>query len=241
MNKISSYSVIQSEKIGDNVTIEEFVVIRKNVTIGNNVVIHPHVLIEEGCIIGDNTEIYCGAFIGKEPKGSRQPIKESFSKWAKIGSDSIIGPNAVIYYGTIIGDKTLISEGVSIRENCNIGNNCVVGRNATINFAATIHDNTKIMDFTHITAHTQVDEDVFIGPHVCTADDNTMGRADDYTDIRVCGAHIKKGASIGEGVRLLPCVEIGANSIIGAASLVTRNVPDRVLAMGSPARVKKEL
>lgn len=153
-----------------------------------------------------------------------------------IGDWVIIGPNAILYYGDRIGNETMIGDGVSIRENCSIGEHCIIGRNSTINYATRIGNRAKVMDLCHLTAHMVIHDDVFIGPHCCTADDNAFGKDAAKLEF-VGGAEIFENANLGEGVRLLPKVKIGKNAVIGAGAVVTKSIEDGVTAMGVPAKV----
>jgi len=235
MKKVNrEYSFILSD-VGLDVEIAPFVYIAENVKIGKNVRIHPHVTIDSGVAIGDDCEIFPGAYIGKSPKGKALGTNNEYMQTLKIGDRVTIGPNAVIYYGDEIGDECMIGDGVSIRENVKIGFHCIVGRNATINYGTTIGDYVKIMDLAHITSHMKIHDYVFVGPHCCSADDNTFGK-DGYDPGDVLGAEIFENASLGEGVRLLPKVKIGKNAVIGAGAVVTKDVPEGATMMGVPAK-----
>ncbi|GIW27377.1 MAG: acyltransferase [Meiothermus sp.] len=241
MVSISPHAVVQTRNIGTNVQIAEFAVIRQDVTIGNDVVIHPHVVIESGVVIGDGVEIFPGAYIGKEPKGagalSRKP---EFERRVVIGANSSIGPNSVIFYDVEIGESTLLGDGASIREKCRIGSKCIISRYVTINYNTTIGDRTKIMDLTHVTGNCRIGNDVFISLTVGMTNDNAIGRMD-YDESRVQGPVIEDGAAVGAGVTLLPGVRIGRNALVGAGSVVTKDVDPNTLVMGIPARFVKKL
>ncbi|WP_047150860.1 N-acetyltransferase [Aneurinibacillus tyrosinisolvens] len=238
---ISDLAVVQTNSVGKNVTINEFAIIRPDVTIGNNVVIHPHVVINSGVVIEDGVEIFPGAYIGKEPKGAgalaRTPV---FEKSIVIGANTSIGPHAVIFYDVEIGRNTLIGDGASIREQCKIGSYCIISRYVTINYNTAIGDNTKIMDLTHITGNCKVGNDVFISINVGTTNDNAIGKTG-YDENEINGPIIKDGAAIGAGATLLPNITIEKDSIVGAGSVVTKNVESNTLAMGVPARSIRKL
>lgn len=237
-NYIHSSAIVNTQDIGENTQIHEFVVIRENVKIGKNVIIHPHCVIASGVTIADGVEIFPGAFIGKEPKGAgaiaRKPV---FKSQITIGENTSIGPNAVIYYDVVIGNNTLIGEGASIREQGMIGNYCIISRYVTLNYNVKIGNRTKIMDFTHITGNAVVEDDVFISIHVSTTNDNNMGK-DGYHDA-IIGPHIENAAALGAGAVLLPNTRIGANATIGAGAVVTKTVEKNKLMMGMPARAIK--
>ncbi len=234
-------SVIETKRIGKNVTIGEFSVIRSGVQIGDNVIIHPHVVINEDVIIGEGVEIFPGALIGKEPKGAGAVARlPEFEKKLIIGAHCSIGPHAVIFYDVKIGVNTLIGDGASIREKCLIGSRCIISRYVTINYNTRIGDRTKIMDLTHVTGNCTIGNDVFISLNVGMANDNMIG-AGGYDKNRIKGPIIHDGAFVGAGATLLPSIIIGAKAVVGAGALVTKDVLAGDLVMGVPARVIRHL
>jgi acetyltransferase-like isoleucine patch superfamily enzyme len=238
---ISPLAVVQTDEVGRDSRIDEFAVVREGARLGCGVRIHPYVLVAAGVEIGDEVEIFPGAYIGKEPKGAgatARPIR--FKRFLKIGIGTSIGPHAVIYYDVEIGARTLLGEGVSIREQCRIGDNCLISRYVTINYNTNIGDRTRIMDSSHITGNSVIGEDVFVSTLVATVNDNQMiGRV--YSEDRIVGPRIASRASIGAGACLLPGVEIGEGAVVGAGSVVTRDVPPFAVVMGVPARMKRSL
>jgi len=238
---ISPHAIVQTKSIGKNVRIDEFAIIRPDVVLGDGVVIHPYVVIESGAIIGDNVEIFPGAYIGKEPKGAGATARKiDFRRVVKIGKESSIGPHAVVFYDVEIGENCLLGDGASIREQCRIGNKVLLSRYVTVNYNTTIGDRVKIMDSTHITGNAYVGNDVFISDLVSTANDNVMvGRQ--YEEEKILGPHIEDGASIGLGVSLLPAVRIGKGALVGAGSVVTKDVAPGALVMGIPAKFIRNL
>ncbi len=238
---ISKYAIVETDNLGENVSVGEFAIIRNNVIIGNNVLIHPHVIINEGVVLGDGVEIFPGALIGKEPKGAgataRQP---EFKKYISIGANSSIGPHAVIFYDVEIGENTLIGDGASIREQCKVGSKCIISRYVTINYNTRIGDRTKIMDLTHVTGNCIIGNDVFVSITVGMTNDNDP-KAIEFREERIKGPVIKDRAVIGAGATLLSGVVIGENAIVGAGSIVTRDVEPGTVVMGIPASFVKKV
>ena len=226
MNKVNNISM--SANIGINCKI------------GKDVIIHHNVVIYPGTKIGDGTEIFDGAVIGRPPKGAGNlvhKIEKSFEP-VEIGQNCVIGSNAVIYASNKIGNNVLIGDGASLREGGVIGNNVVFSRLCTTNHHVTIKDDAKILDTTHITSRTVIEEEVFVGTGVNTTNDNRMtikGTEVGEANIIV----LKKGCKIGSGATLLPNVKVGENAIVGAGSVVTKDVPDGVTVMGIPAVIRK--
>ena len=237
---ISQAAIVETSDVGANVSIKEFAVIRDRVKLGNNVIIHPLVVIESGVIIGDDVEIFPGAYIGKEPKSAKGVLARPISFVSKIviGNQVSIGPCAIIYYDVEIGDASLIGDAASIRENCKIGNHSVIGRHVTVNYNVQIGDRTKIMDHSWLAGNMRIGNDVFISGGVLTTNDNMLG-GKSYSAERVQGPFIDDGVMIGVAVAILPGVTIGKNAIIGAGTVVTKNVEPNTVVMGVPARFKK--
>ncbi len=122
-----------------------------------------------------------------------------------------------------IGNNTLLGDGASIREKCRIGSYCIVGRYVTVNYNAQIGHRTKIMDHAIVTGNCTIGENVFVSMGVGMANDNAIGRHD-YDEARAVGPTIRMVRPSGWERRCLPGITVGRGSIVGAGSVVTRNV-----------------
>lgn len=210
---------------------------------GKDCTIYENVKIFDNVIIGNNVTIFPGAIIGRPPISSgatQRVVNIKNIPPTEIGNDCIIGCNAVIYSNVQIGNNTMICDNVCIREGCKIGSYAIIASGVTINYDTTIGNYVKIMDNTHITGNMIIENNVFIGPLVSTANDNSMGRIKmEIKDMK--GPIIRKFATIGEGSSILPHIEIGENALIGAHSFVTQNVPPETLVVGVPAKIIRKL
>ncbi|HXH98226.1 MAG TPA: acyltransferase, partial [Gaiellaceae bacterium] len=104
----------------------------------------------------------------------------------------------------------------------------------------TIGASTTIQADAYITAYSIVEERVFIAPCVVTTNDNFMGRTERRHSL-IAGPTIRRGARVGGGAVLLPGVEIGEEAFVGAGAVVTKDVPARMLVVGNPARVMRQV
>ena len=121
-----------------------------------------------------------------------------------------------------------------------IGDDVVVGRGSLVENDTTIGAMTKIQADAYITAYSTLEEHVFIAPCVVTTNDNWMGRTEKrFGNIK--GPTIRRGARIGGGAILCPAIEIGEDAFVGAGAVVTKDVPPRVVVVGSPARVLRDV
>lgn len=130
---------------------------------------------------------------------------------------------------------------------CRIGDNCKIGAFVEIQKNVVVGRNCKISSHTFICEGVYIEDGVFIGHNVsfindkypCAVNrDGTMKTDGDWEVIRTL---IKKGAAIGTSATILYGITIGENSIIGAGSLVTKDIPANTIAVGSPARVIRHI
>ena len=155
-----------------------------------------------------------------------------------------IHPTADVSKDAKIGSNTKVWHQCQVRENAVIGDNCIMGKNVYIDRGVKICSNVKIQNNCSIYRGSEIEDGVFIGPNVCLTNDKTPraitedGKLKDDTDWKVDKTLVKKGASIGAGSMLLPGIVIGEFAMIGAGSVVTKNVPDYALVYGNPAKIE---
>lgn len=236
MPSIHPSAAVESDSIGAGASIGEFAVVRAGAVIGEEVTIHPHVVIEPGAEIGPGTEVLPGTYIGRRPKAvgaiSRTP---TYREIVSIGGGCSIGANAVIYYDVEIGDDTLIGDSASLRETAVVGNGCVIGRAVVLDRDVEVGDGTAINFASSLAAKARIGRGVFIAQHLVTTNDNALGRHG-WRDELIAGPTIEDKAMIGGNVTLLPGVKIGRAAVVGAGSVVTRDVEAGVTVVGNPAR-----
>ena len=145
-----------------------------------------------------------------------------------------LGKNVKIFdfvnlYGCSIDDNTKIGTFVEIQKNAFIGKNC------------------KISTHTFICEGVHIEDNVFIGHNVTFINDkyprstNAEGELQDESDWKVVETFIKKGASVGSSSTIMCGITVGENAIVGAGSVVTKDVPADTIVAGVPAKVIKKL
>jgi len=151
-----------------------------------------------------------------------------------IAEDVKLGANVrlskfINLYGCEIGEETKIGAFVEIQKNAKVGNRCKISSHSFICEGVTIEDN------------------VFIGHGVMFTNDSYPrstredGSLQTEADWKVEKTTVKRGASIGTGATILPNVSIGENAIVGAGSVITRDVPANAVVAGNPAKVLRYL
>jgi len=158
-------------------------------------------------------------------KGIEIKLNEKNSNISLGNNSRIFQPTLTNLYGCEIGDNTKIGAFVEIQKNAKIGNNCKISSHSFICEGVTIED------------------DVFIGHGVRFINDKypratSGGILQTEEDWKVIPTIVKKGASIGTNATILCGITIGENALVGAGSVVTRDVPPNSVVYGNPAKIK---
>ncbi len=147
----------------------------------------------------------------------------------RIGSDVVLGGGAIVHafanlYGCSIGAESTIGAFVEIQRGATIGARC------------------KISSHTFVCEGVTIEDEVFVGHHVCFTNDrfpraaNASGQMSQQGDWELEPTLVERGASIGSGAVLLPGLTIGAGALVGAGSVVTKDVEPGGVVAGCPAR-----
>jgi len=154
-----------------------------------------------------------------------------------------IHPTAEVDKATNIGNGTTIWHQCQVRSGAIIGENCILGRGVYIDSGVVIGSNVKIQNYVSIYHGVTIEDGVFVGPHVCFTNDlhpravnpdGTIKAADDWI---LSQTLVRHGASLGANSTVVCGTTIGEWAIIGAGSVVSRDVDNHALVFGNPARL----
>ena len=150
----------------------------------------------------------------------------------EIGPHATVRAFTVIYAGSRIGSHLETGHGTVIREENRIGDHQSIWSNSTIDYGCVIGNNVRIHTGVYVAQFTTIEDEVFLAPGVMIANDR-------HPICRECmrGPTIKRGARVGINATLLPEVVVGEGALVGAAAVVTRDVPAGMVVAGNPARV----
>jgi acetyltransferase-like isoleucine patch superfamily enzyme len=159
-------------------------------------------------------------------------VSNQFPDYARISADVKLGRGVQIHafvnlYGCEIGDGTKVGTFVEIQKGARIGDRCKIGSHS------------------FICEGVALESEVFVGHGVTFINDrypratNATGKLQTEADWSCQGTLVKRGASIGSGATLLGGITVGENAIVGAGSVVTKDVPSNTIVAGNPARILK--
>lgn len=213
-----NYLKYDNVSIGHNVVIGQGSIIYPNVEIGDHTVIGPY------CTIGEPTASFY--------KENEACVEKHHFKKTYIGPDSVVRSYSIIYEDVEIGDGFQSGHRVTIREKTSIGVNCSIGTQTDI------QDNVKIGNYVRVHSNvfmgqnTVIEDYAWIYPYVALTNDRHPPVYNPQ------GVTIKEFAVIATSSVILPGVVIGKNALVGAHSVVTKNVDDEMLVVGNPAKVR---
>lgn len=205
-----SFTVSQSAQLGRNIKIGRNAIIHDNVEIGDNTVIC------ENCIIG-------------EPGADSYHDEAYENPKTVIGANSLIRSGSIIYSGSVFGEGFKTGNMVSIREKTHFGKHCVVGSQSDIQGHVSFGDYCRLNSHVQISSKCTFGNFVFIYPFVVFTNDPHP------PSNFLIGTSVGNFTQIAAGTVILPGVKIGRHNLIGANSLVSKNVGDFELHAGNPA------
>ena len=190
--------------------------------------IFDNVTLGEGSVVED----FC--IVGTPPRGMKDGELAT-----TIGAGAVLRSHTVMYAGNVIGANFQTGNKVNIRESNRIGNNVSVGTLSVIEHHVEIADNVRIHTQVFIPEYSVLEEGCWIGPNVVFT--NAKYPLSPGVKDSLAGPVIRKGAKIGANVTLLPGVVVGENALVGAGSVVVRDVPPGAVVAGNPARIIRQI
>jgi acetyltransferase-like isoleucine patch superfamily enzyme len=181
-------------------------------------------------VIGEGAQLFEPVIIGFP---SRENIGKIGFMGSTIGNNAVLRSGTIIYCDVIIGDNFQSGHNTLIREKTCIGDRTAIGTATVIDGNTRIGNDVSLQSMVYIPTDTTIGDHVFIGPNAVLTNDRYPPSG------CLKGPIIKTGAAIGANTTILPGVCIGEGAFVAAGSIVTRDVPDHMMAIGSPARIKE--
>jgi acetyltransferase-like isoleucine patch superfamily enzyme len=165
------------------------------------------------------------------------PTRSGEQKTVVIGNHCHIRSGSILYSGVRFGERCQTGHHVVVRENNVIGDRSVLGTGVKVEMNSVIGSHVLIETQCHLTAYLTIEDYVFMGPACVTTNDQRMLHRRRGAGEQLKGATLKWGCRIGGGTVILPAITIGREAVVSAGSVVGRDIPDRTVAAGNPARL----
>ena len=232
---MSNYQIGRNSILGENVSLGNNVVIRDNCIIEDNVVLGDNVYIDSNTIIRSDVSLGADSTVGAnciigEYQMDFYRDRSHHAHPLNIGHNALIRSGSIIYSGSDIGDNFQTGHQVTIREKARIGNNVSVGTLSDIQGDCDIGNYVRMHSNVHIGQLSKIDDCVWIFPYVVLTNDPTPPSEN------MLGVHIHSFAIVATSTVVLPGIEIMSDSLVGAGSVVNRDVEPYAVVVGNPAK-----
>jgi acetyltransferase-like isoleucine patch superfamily enzyme len=196
--------------------------------IASTAVIHP------GVVFGDDVVVEDFCVVGCPPRGA-----EPGELVTRIGDGAVIRSHTVIYAGNVIGAGFQTGNKANLRESNEIGDRVSVGTLSVVEHHVRIGSGVRIHTQVFVPEYTVLEDGCWLGPNVVLTNAKYPQSPGVKDELR--GAVVRRGAIVGANATLLPGIVVGERALIGAGSVVTRNVEPGGVWAGNPARQIKSL
>lgn len=220
--------------IGYNVKLGHNVIIEDNVQIGDNSYIDSNSIIRSYVKIGSNAFIESNCIIGEYQMDFCIDKKEHIHELI-IGKNALIRSGSIIYGGSEIGEDFQTGHHVTIREKTKLGNHVSIGTLSDIQGKCTIGSYVRMHSNVHIGQLSVIDDYVWIYPYVVLTNDPTP------PSNNFLGVHVHSFAIIATGSIVMPGLDIGQDSLIGAGTIVTKSVEPYAVFVGNPGKAVSDV
>lgn len=213
---------VRPVRIGSGCRIGAYAVIFGGTTLGEDCRVEEHVLVgkpEHGYAVG---HVYPGS--GAD---------------TTVGRSAVVRSGVVVYAGVRIGDEAVIGHHTLLRSFVTVGTGSQLGHHLTVERASRLGARVRCSPGSHITSSSWLADRVFLGAGVRTVNDRELIWGDPDRAPELLPPRFEHGARVGSGSVILGGVTIGADALVGAGSVVTRDIPAGSVAYGVPARVRR--
>ncbi|MGV8148980.1 MAG: DapH/DapD/GlmU-related protein [Alkaliphilus sp.] len=218
-------------QISKTARIHGNVILGDNIMIGENVEIQSGTIVNSNVSIGENTFIGANSIIGEVSMSYYNDRINHRNEQTTIGKNSVVRSGAIIYEGVTIGDNFQSGHRINIREKTVIGRNCSVGTLCELTGHLKIGNYVRLHSNVLIGEKTEIEDYVWIYPYVVLTNNPCPPMGE------LKGVVVKEYAQIATAATVLPGVIIGKNALVGAGTLVRKNVSEEEVVVGNPGKV----
>jgi acetyltransferase-like isoleucine patch superfamily enzyme len=221
------------------VPADELGIVRE-VELGTGCRIGAYALIYGGTVLREGARVEEHALVGKPEQGyAVGQFYPGTGASTVIGREAIIRSGAVIYAGAEIGGGAVVGHHTLLRSFVKVGDGSQLGHNLTVERASVIGAGVRCSPGSHLTSSCVLADRVFLGAGVRTVNDRELIWRDPHQSPVLVPPRFDRGARVGSGSVILAGVIVGEEALVGAGSVVTRDIPAGMVAYGVPARVRR--
>lgn len=229
---ISRFAIfIPADALGDLRPI----IVRSGAAIGAGAVIHG------GTVLAEQSHVEEHAVVGKPELGyAVGRIYPGAGAGTLIGAGTVLRSGATVYAAVQLSVNVVVGHNTLLRTAVEVGAETQLGHFLSIERQVRIGQEVRCSPGSHITSATVLAAQVFLGAGVRTINDRTLTWHDSHRKPELIPPRFDTGARIGSGCVVLGGITVGEHALVGAGSLITRDIPAGALAFGQPARVRGE-
>ena len=218
-------SELRTSDLAPGLALGPDVVLGEGIDIGANVVIHAGSRVGDGCTLQD------GAVIGKPPKLGPRTNAAGHVGNAVVDAGATVCSYAIVFAGAHLREGSILGDHALVRERATVGPGTVVGASSAVGIEVELGARVRMLNNVILAPRTLIEDEAELAPNVVTTTRrwNVPGEEGNVV--------LRRGARIGVGAILLAPVEIGAEAVVGAGSVVKQDVAPASVVAGSPARV----
>lgn len=208
------------------------IVLGARCTISAGAVLHGGTRLASGVRVEEHVVIGCPEY-GYAMRNTYPGVGEP----TVVGDDVMLRSGAIVYAGVTIGAATTVGHHTLLRSHVTVGAASQLGHHLTIERGCQISGRVRMSPGTHLTAATEVAAGVFLGAGIRTVNDKHLIWRDPDRQAELTPPTFRESCKVGSGSTILAGVTVGANSLVGAGSVVTCDIPPHATAYGVPARI----
>lgn len=206
------------------------------IVLGARVIVGAFAVVHGGTHVGDDAYLGHRVILGEPEYGyAMRQVYQGVGAATTIGSGVVMRAGATIYAGVRVGDGTTIGHNTLLRTNVVVGSGSQLAANLTVERDARVGDGVRCSPGSHLTADTVVADRVFLGAGIRTVNDKQLIWRDPDDEQPLHPPVFEYGCKVGSGAVLLAGITVGAHALVGAGSVVTRDVSPNTIVYGVPA------